>query len=262
MHDPCTMAFDLRIPFPGRKFGVPLLTIWHRDPEKACRGQRSDDSCGWFDRRPREYADAVQYLLKDKEALHEISRSIATKRNVTGPYGHTYPRMPMGETLAVTMMVAQQLELRRWWNGQNGKRGACEAFFVRHLTRQRAVADIAADLALNPLDNLSTAEDPESLIRIVAACLHRRFKPWWKHPRWHVHHWEVQIHFWHTFRRWALSRCCKCGGRFTWGESPYSSTWDVPKLKFLQGETHIYHGRCGGQTPASSAAAVREGTLH
>ncbi|WP_298800147.1 hypothetical protein [uncultured Devosia sp.] len=246
MHDPLTQAFDIRLPWPGRAYGIPLVTIWHVDPEKPCRGQRSDDSCGWFDRRPREYADAVIYLLNDNEFMHDLKRSIATRKPVTGYHGHTFPRMPAGEVLAATLMVANYLELRRWWNGQDGKAGAHASFWLRHFTRRRKVGSIAADLALDPLDNLSATEDAEGMVRIVAACLHRRFKPWWRHPRWHVHHWTVQIHLWQTFRRWALSRCCKCGGRFAWGESPTSDCWDTPPLKFLQGEKHVYHGRCGG----------------
>ena len=91
MHDPLTQAFDIRLPWPGRAYGIPLVTIWHVDPEKPCRGQRSDDSCGWFDRRPREYADAVIYLLNDNEFMHDLKRSIATRKPVTGYHGHTFP---------------------------------------------------------------------------------------------------------------------------------------------------------------------------
>jgi hypothetical protein len=39
--------------------------VWHIDPEKRGTGNRTDDSCGWFDRTPGDYADAVAYLLKD-----------------------------------------------------------------------------------------------------------------------------------------------------------------------------------------------------
>src|SRR5690242_6487494 len=68
--------------------------IWHVDPERPGKGQRRDDSCGWFDRRPGPYADAVAYVLRDKDTMHEITRAIRLRDPVTGPYGYTYPRLP------------------------------------------------------------------------------------------------------------------------------------------------------------------------
>lgn len=49
MHDPLTVAFEIRLPFGRTSFGYrpSFITIWHRDPEK--RGD--DDSCDWFGRR-------------------------------------------------------------------------------------------------------------------------------------------------------------------------------------------------------------------
>lgn len=45
-------------------------------------------------------------------------------------------------------------------------------------------------------------------------------RPWYRHPRWHVHHWEIQVRPLNQLRRWLFSRCCVCGGRFRWGEAP------------------------------------------
>lgn len=66
MHDPMTVAFEIR--YPWRKYGArgaseflrnyreAFITIWHVDPEK----DGSDDSCDWFGRKrklaPREKA--------------------------------------------------------------------------------------------------------------------------------------------------------------------------------------------------------------
>ena len=57
MHDPMTVAFEIKSPLRGRPsklwpkgYRNSLVTIWHRDPlrfeNKICR--RDDDSCGWF----------------------------------------------------------------------------------------------------------------------------------------------------------------------------------------------------------------------
>lgn len=38
-------------------------------------------------------------------------------------------------------------------------------------------------------------------------------------PRWHVHHWQIQIHHLQQLKRWLFSRCRECGGRFTWQQA-------------------------------------------
>ena len=73
MHDPMTVAFEIR--YPWRKYGdngrsdfernyrESFITIWHVDPEK--RG--SDDSCDWFGhKRPlNERETALWHALDD-----------------------------------------------------------------------------------------------------------------------------------------------------------------------------------------------------
>lgn len=238
MYDPCTLAFSFP-PYPAGgvslsghrlpwSFGRMLYTlkpwigfdIWHVDPENRSPGQRTDDSCGWFDRRAGAYADAAAYVLKDEDAMWEIRRSFASAERVEGPYGHAYPRMSKAETLALTLMTARYLELRRWWNGQYGGAGAHGSWRLRWLTRQRNVLSIAFDLALVPYDNLQApGEDAEAFVRLIAAALNRRFRPWWKHPRWHVHHWRVHFDIWRNLRR-MFQRCAGCGKSIGFGASP------------------------------------------
>lgn len=48
MHDPLTVAFEIRSPIKhitpmGYEYHNPIVTIWHRDPES----DGTDDSCGW-----------------------------------------------------------------------------------------------------------------------------------------------------------------------------------------------------------------------
>lgn len=218
--------------FPGYKGPLQRLKpfigfdIWHIDAERRTEGQRTDDSCGWFDRRPREYGDAVTYLLRNETTMHEINLILARKVETLAPYYKgiserqiSYPRLPAADCLALCLMVTHELENRRWWNGQDGNGGASDKLWRKWLTRRRRVGGIAFDLALSPLDNLSSVDSAEEVIRLIAGALARRFKPWWKHPRWHVHHWKVNFDLPRNLRR-MFQRCGHCGGRLGFGYCP------------------------------------------
>jgi len=200
--------------------------IWHIDAERRTEGQRTDDSCGWFDRRPREYGDAVAYLLRDETTMHEINLILARKVETLAPYYKgisdrqiSYPRLPAADCLALCLMVTHELENRRWWNGQDGNGGASGKLWRKWFTRRRRVDGIAFDLALSPLDNLSSVDSAEEVIRLIAGALARRFKPWWKHPRWHIHHWQVNFDLPRNLRR-MFQLCGQCGKRLGFGYCP------------------------------------------
>lgn len=245
MYDPSTMAFDIKYPWPSRHGGYhdSFITIWHNDPEKPGTGNRTDDSCGWFDRTPGEYADAVKYLLADQSLMHEVKLVIERRDLTKAPFYEgiserqlIYHRLSAADSLAVVWLVAQELELRRWWNGQDGKSGAHGSHWLRLFTRQRNIISIAASLALNPLDNLSSVEEPEAMVRLIAAALNRHFRPWWRHPRWHVHHWSIQVHPLQTLKRFLFERCDHCRKGYRWGYSPVGN-W---------GGTATWHHECYG----------------
>lgn len=223
--------------------------IWHIDPERPAPGQRTDDSCGWFDRRPGEYADAVAYLLNDQSFMHDLRLILARREPMPYPFYEgiserhmTGLRLPAGEALAFTVMISRELELRRWWNGQNGKAGAHSAGWRRMFMRRRPVSDEAESLALNSTDNLSHVDDPEGAVRLIAAALNRKFRPWWKHPRWHVHHWQVNFDLVRNLKR-MFQPCATCRRGLGFGYCPINNG---------QG---LHHSEClgraaGGDMPA------------
>ncbi len=224
------------------------VDVWHIDPEKPGTGNRTDDSCGWFDRTPGEYADAAAYVLADQSFVHDVRLILARREPMPYPFYEgisechmTGLRLPAGELLALTLLVAGQLELRRWWNGANGNGGAHASFWRRTLDRQRNVATKAADLALNPIDNLSHVEKPEDAVRLIAAALNRRFRPWWKHPRWHVHHWKINFHLLRNLRR-MVEPCATCRKPLGFGYCPVHDS---------RGD---HHGECYGIAPATNGA--------
>lgn len=69
-------------------------------------------------------------------------------------------------------------------------------------------------------------------------------RPWYRRPRWHVHHWRFQVHPWGTFRRWLLSRCAGCGRRFAWGYCPITYQWTAPCTPWFGSEIGSYHREC------------------
>lgn len=119
----------------------------------------------------------------------------------------------------------------------DGTDNSC-GWFLPKLNKKEA--DRAKDLIQNEYDNLKYwfpgLAEHEQIDRIhrIFQIYKRIYRPWYRHPKWHVHHWCFQIHPYQKFRRWAFIRCVGCGGRFKWGESVVGT--DRPK--------GIWHHRC------------------
>jgi hypothetical protein len=69
-------------------------------------------------------------------------------------------------------------------------------------------------------------------------------RPWWKHPKYHFWHWQIQVYFLLNLKRWLWSRCTKCGKRFEWGYAPISNQWDGDGPRWFRGEPGVYHSEC------------------
>ena len=203
MHDPLTVAFEIRYPWPwhrrvsgGVDLGRPLLlTIWHVDPARNYVGKHSaDDSCDWSgSSRPlnvKEYG-----IVK---ALWDLE-SVVGNRPVYG--SDLYPSLENPGALG-TPFEALQLAVYGW---------------------------------------------------------RRRDRRWWQHPRFHVHHWGIQIHPLQKFKRWAFSRCTVCGGRFAWGEAPISGAWNSTGPLWFRSEVNARHGSCSATDVTACAGEGEKG---
>ena len=69
-------------------------------------------------------------------------------------------------------------------------------------------------------------------------------RPWWRHPRWHVHHWRLQWRFMYRLKRFLWSRCEVCGKRFPWGYAPIVTQWGNPGPRWFRGEPNVRHHEC------------------
>lgn len=267
MHDPCTVAFEIRSPF--RRDGVfkgyrpSLITIWHVDPERNAgeRGTRSDDTCGWF---------SPPSTRADRERIHKAGesqyRTIFEKRSATQE-GKDYARICYEPSTYDAV----------YWAWRHIKRETSRRQPIWQYGRELTRGELAYiySLASNPVDNLrhivagvNSAEACGDFFLLVYRAFRRYWRPWYRHPRWHFWHWRIQVHPWQQFRRWLFSRCSHCGKRFAYGESPTSFGWHSPPTPWFGSEVGVYHGDCAGKVMAqgraeTEAKAAREtGAIH
>lgn len=73
--------------------------------------------------------------------------------------------------------------------------------------------------------------------------LHKRRGPR-IHPRWHFWHYRIQIHAVQALKRWLFSRCCICGGRFSYGYAPLTYSWSGPGPRWFRSEPKVLHQEC------------------
>lgn len=170
MHDPLTVALEIKRPWPiprkeqllaTHKYYPPIITIWHVDPEK----DGSDDSCDWFGHKKKLSPEEREVF----DCLWNLETILDNK-----------PHFP----------------------------------------------DSREHKEFQPLK--------QAIWKL------KKRKGWRIHPRWHVWHWRIQIHPIQEFKRWAFSRCSKCGGRFKWGESVCSNNWNSTGPRWFRSED-VYH---------------------
>lgn len=237
MYDPCTVAHEIKYPWVKHRtvlknghvhtYREAIITVWHVDPETPGRGGRGDDSCGWF-RPPTTEAE--------RERIREIGR-----QEYSDIFGKQHATRE-GKDYAYICYEPSTFDAIYWaWRR------------IKHEQQKRVVWKFGTaltfaemqevyELASNPIDNLrlrvkevQSADDCGSFFVSVYGLYKRFHRPWWQHPRWHVHHWRLQIHPWQKFKRWAFERCADCGKGFTWGYSPWG----------YGDSSRVFHTECG-----------------
>lgn len=280
MHDPMTMALSLVNPFrwtykphpkyrsgdrkawddmtqrerEGRDplwpdgYREPIGYIWHVDPER----DGTDDSCGWFRPKLTAKQKARLFNLAWSEARDPHFFRVKDKRRHIGEAG-SFADI---ETEARTMilLVARTIGVRV--SVDEATRWACEWFLESHDALGRSLC-----FQHGYHDNVRQYEHEESeqfaerkresrqqyvarRYENIAELILRERRPWWRHPRWHVWHWRIQINVVLWFKRWAFSRCSVCGGRFAWREAPVTNNWNSFAPRWFRSEPDVSHTRC------------------
>lgn len=216
--------------------------VWHIDPEKPVPGRRRDDSCGWF---PRDLTPpiqkAVDELLGGGWSGERLMLENALVR--AAPYDVRYPslkRMQPGDGYSLALMFLTLIDRLSLHNRRSRWRRG------REWPAQLRVLRLAQQLTLNDADNLLSCETPEQFIKLLAAAYRRDIRLWWQHPRWHIHHWRVNVHFTRNLRR-TFQRCPACQKRLGFACVPHSV-----------GDGRLYHGSCSPSVPTAVAAGAAQ----
>jgi hypothetical protein len=250
MHDPCTVAHEIR--YPWRKYGrrgksewetnyrAPFITVWHVDPEnsKGKIGCKSDDTCGWHTPPwTQDDDDRIRKLGRiEYSTIFSKQHAIAEKKD----YAYVCYEPSSYDAIYWTWRAIKHHER----DGTGWKYGK---------SLSAAELNYIFSLDSNPVDNLrlsvagvKDAETCASFFITVYRCYLRFNRVWYKHPRWHFWHWRIQVHPWQQFRRWAFTRCEHCGKGFKYGEAPVSHGWQNHQPKFFRGEQGLFHSACSG----------------
>lgn len=264
MHDPMTVAFHIRRPWPsrwpdGKRYWPTWITVWHVDPER----DGTDDSCGWFIRARHGDKEVLDKIVRRYE--HDWDRVFTSEAHRTYLCGLFAPN---GDPHYSVQGIV--LNLFFWAAGTVFESDGHTNWKKARRFVQKHLADIIL-FAENPTDSLHDGitrkfeigcgekydkRRRDERIRQMAGCIYawilRAERPWYRHPRWHIWHWKIQIHPLQQFKRWAFSRCEYCGKRFRWGESPCTNQWDNEGPRWFMSETRIHHSHCSGTSVAKA----------
>lgn len=264
MHDPMTQAFQ--IPYPWKKYGKkgrdefeqnyrePFITVWHVDPET----DGSDDSCGWS--RPRLSKDQLSRIksISGDEARRPYFQRFRGKEIESPTEAETLLRqafMLVGKVFSKEHLC--KLPLRRVTFAE-ASQWACEMI-------GNPVDNFRSSLSFLPGWSSNSEEDrerdrqycAERFFIAIGSYIARERRPWYRHPRWHFWHWQIQIHPVQTFQRWAFTRCATCGQRFKWGETGWTNSWNSEGPRWFKSEVDLHHDGCGGCGVVSQSSGAK-----
>jgi hypothetical protein len=232
MHSPKILAFDIYLGRKQKKNGHyrdAFISIWHKDPEK----DGTDDSCGWFIRPRHCNQETIEKIVKALD--FEFTRvcegpEFGDRKYYVGLF------MPDGtpnfspHSIVLNMFFkAIHIHYDHNWEKAN-------KWMQKHLFEILHFAE-------NPVDSLRDSiigtyriqwkepwkrdEQLRNYVTTIYSWIMREERPWYKHPRWHIHHWSIQIHPLQKLKRRFWDKCCVCGKRGT--KSHFMSDWNGTK---------------------------------
>jgi len=216
MHDPQTVAHEITLPFKNKHGSrIPFITIWHVDPES----DGTDDSCGWFKRS--HHGDPA--MLKKIRAAIEFqfdSKFTSDESKTTYYTGYFSPNSGMPQMS--TMGIVLDMFNRAAWEFFKYNRKRHKKWMRENLYDILHFAENTSDSLMHSVQGTFRTGTGEKWRRddslneyssIIYGWLIRSNQKWYKHPRWHVHHWRFQFHPWQQLKRRYWDMCYICGKR-------------------------------------------------
>jgi hypothetical protein len=234
MHDPMTLIYGCR-----------FFDLWHVDPES----DGSDDSCGWF----------IRGRHVDQKVLDRIVSRFTFEWTHGCPHGwfdeEGYPNYSSHAIVLGMFRIAANEHFGHW-----SRRAS--RFLTRHAFDILCFAENNFDSLhdsiiqhYGPRDG-SVRDQAYRMASCAYSWIIRADRPWYRHPRWHVWHWKVNIRATQNLKRWLFSRCCRCGKGFSWGYAPTTGSWNGVGPRWFRGEPGVYHSNC--EDPNDSGIAMME----
>lgn len=180
MHDPLTVAFEIKSPFKNKDgYRSSLITIWHKDP---C-SDGTDDSCGWF----------IRGRHCDQKVLDEIKQEF--KFNLL----HNYWFDKEGKQIFSTIGTLNLMYKSALWIHYKRDRQKLVNFLRKYtneiITFAENPTDCIGDMITNKWNCKDNIERFDSLPGIIYSDILRKDRKWYQHPKWHIHHWRIQFTF-------------------------------------------------------------------
>ena len=204
---------------------LDLFTVWHVDP---CKGKGGDDTCGWFKRAWHGDEKVLRAIEKrfefDWDRVFDSDSGNSYFRGYFKPNGD--PHLSV-QGIVLNLFFDAINEVYKCDGRTNWKRS--KKWMAKHHFEIVMFAE-------NPTDSLFDSitrkfekgcgeehgeREREERIRQMASVIYgwvlRAEQKWWQHPRWHIHHWSIQVTFWRSikakfFKSEQDQPCCEAKG--------------------------------------------------
>lgn len=215
MHSPETLAFEIKSPFKDKSgYRKPLISIWHNDP---CIG--GGDSCGWF---MRSHHGNPEIQKKIRSAIEfSFDRTFTSNESDTTYYtGYFSPNtgMPNYSTLGITlnMFNTAAWEFFKYNRKKHTKWMKNNLYEILQFAENPVDSlkdDILGTFRIGTGETWNREYALNNYTSIIYGWLLRETRPWYKHPRWHIHHWNIEFHPIKSLKRRFWDKCSVCGKR-------------------------------------------------
>lgn len=205
-----------------------------------CKGPGRDDSCGWFMRSYHGDQKVMEAITKRfEEDWDRVFKSDSGNSYMCGyfcPNGDPHFSVH-GIALNLFFIAINQVfkcDGRTSWKRSRlwMQSHLFDLLLFAENTTDSLHDEITRKFAIGcgePHTEQSRKERIRTMASIIYGYILRDLRPWYRHPRWHIHHWRLQVHPWQWLKRGLFDRCCMCGKRFKFGSTAMSD-WNGTKI--------------------------------